>query len=89
MADFMCKVVNMLVMLSLSKVVGIFKEKFDVVCNWLSDDIDLELDEFNKVVDVLLYVENSIVMFFLCRGLDSSIVFNIVEDVINDGILVI
>jgi len=87
-ADSMRKVANTLVMLSLSKAAGIFKEKSDVVRNWSSDDIDPESDEFNKVADALLYVENSIATLSPRRGPDSSIASNTAEDAINDGISV-
>lgn len=87
-ADAMRKVANTLIMLGLSKAAGDFKEKSEVVRNWSSVDFDADSDEFNRVADALLYVENSIATLSPRRGPDSNISNNKAEEAINDGISV-
>lgn len=87
-ADAMRKVANTLIMLGLSKAAGVFKEKSDIVRNWSAIDIDPESDEFNKVADALLYVENSIATLSPRRGPDSNIYSDKAEEAIHDGISV-
>lgn len=87
-AESMRKVSNTLIMLGLSKAAGIFKEKSDIVRNWTPADIDADSDEFNKVADALLYVENSIATLSPRRGPDSNLYSSKAEEAINDGISV-
>ncbi|RLT98669.1 hypothetical protein [Ketobacter sp.] len=87
-ADSMRKVSNTLIMLGLSKAAGVFKEKSDIVRSWTPQDIDADSDEFNKVADALLYVENSIATLSPRRGPDSNLYSSKAEEAINDGISV-
>jgi len=87
-AEAMRKVGNTLIMLGLSKAAGLFKEKADIVRNWKAEDVDAESDEFNRVADALLYVENSVATLSPRRGPDSSLYSSKAEEAMSDGISV-
>ena len=87
-ADAMRKVANTLIMLGLSKPAGLFKEQAEVVRSWSSGNIDGDSDEFNKVADALLYVENSIATLLPRRGPDSTGFNEKAEDAIKSGMSV-
>ena len=87
-ADAMLKVANTLIMLGLSKPAGVFKEQANSVRGWSAGKIDGESEEFNKVADALLYVENSIATLVPRRGPDGEGFGQKAEDAINSGMSV-
>lgn len=86
--EAMMKVANTLIMLGLSKPAGIFKEQANIVRGWSAGNVDGDSDEFNKVADALLYVENSIATLTPRRGPDASNFDQKAEDAINSGMSV-
>jgi hypothetical protein len=87
-ADAMMKVANTLIMLGLSKPAGLFKEQAHIVRGWSVGNVDGESEEFNKVADALLYVENSIATLLPRRGPDASNFEQKAEDAINSNMSV-
>lgn len=87
-ADAMMKVANTLIMLGLSKPAGLFKEQANTVRGWSTGQVDGESEEFNRVADALLYVENSIATLLPRRGPDAGNFEQKAEDAINSGMSV-
>lgn len=87
-AEAMRKVANTLIMLGLSKPAGLFKEQSEIVRRWSDGNVDGDSEEFNKVADALLYVENSIATLAPPRGPDSANYPEAAENVIKSGMSV-
>jgi len=87
-SDSMRRVANTLIMLGLSKAAGIFKDQSEIVRAWSGKTVDGDSEEFNKVADALLFVENSIATLTPRRGPDSSGYTAKTEDMIQSGMSV-